>query len=585
MYQHIVVGVDGSQGAATAVDLAASIAGLRRGRVTLVSVVESVPRFVSARGEALRGESESRARLEEVQRTAILRLRRRGIVVDGLVREGDATEELARVVRAVAADLVALGCSSAGGSRTLGSTAALLAREAPCAVLLTPAQGGLPPARVVVGYDGSPASLQAIEVAAALATAFGARLVAATSQAADDDGSRSPLAALLGHATSAGTRSKVVLAGDPARGLLALAQSGGMQLLVIGSTGAAHPWSSDLGATADRIIHAAAVPVLVVRLPTVAETVGHVMRREVHTVTPETTVRQAAGMLLELGIKSLPVVAPDGRLLGIVTLGDLLRRAAVALRPSMVEGIPDAEMREYLERLATGDQTCRDVMTSDVVSVDPDAPVTDAISLVTKHHVKRLPVVSTDGRLVGIVSRDDLLRTLAGIAQTGDVALRRAVTGRVAADVMQRGFTTVRVDTGAEETARAVLGSSVGRVAVIDEHDRVVGVISTYDLVPLAAGHSLRKLLEAVANATGPRETFLAALRQRSAHLRASDLMRRSVVTVLPNTPLDEVLRLMMSRRLTRLLVADRSGHLVGVVDRTDVLRAIGPALLAADPV
>jgi CBS domain-containing protein len=584
MYQRIIVAVDGSPGAATATDLAATLAGLRGGRVTLVSVVESSPGFVSARGEMLRGASASRARFEDVQRAAILRLRRRGLSVDGLIRDGNAADEIARVVRAVSADLLVLGYSSSSASHALGSTASRLARAVSCAALLTPAQVRVPFSRIVIGFDGSPASVQAVETGTALATAFGARLAVAASRDVDDGAARGPLRSLFGRATAPGTRSRVPLEGDPARGLLHLALDSGSQLLVVGSTGIAHPWSGDLGATVDYLLRAAAVPVLVVRLPTVAETVGHVMRREVHTVAPDTTVRQAATMLLQLGIKSLPVVDPDGRPVGIVTLGDLLRRAGVSLRPSMVGGIGDSDVNEYLQRLTTGDRTCRDVMTSEVVTVHPDVPLVDAIWLVTRHHVKRLPVVDADGHVVGIVSRDDLLRTLAGMSQTGDVAARRAVTGRVAADAMQRDFSTVRATAGADETARAVLASSVGRVAVVDEQDRVVGVVSTHDLVPLAAAHSLRSLLEGIAAGPGPREAFLAAVRQRSAHLCASDLMRRDVVTVLPDSPLDAVLRQMMTRGLTRLLVADRSRHLVGVVDRTDVLRAVGPALSAADP-
>jgi CBS domain-containing protein len=577
MYRRIVVGLDASAPASAAADFAASIAALQQGRVTLVSVVESAPRFVSARGEAARGDRDARARLDEAQRSTILRLRRRGIAVDGLTRVGHPVEEILRVARALSADLVAIGRSSDGTPGVPGSDAARIVRTAPCSVLLAPPGAASAPARMLVGYDGSPASAHALELGAALATAFAARLVVATSDvAAEQPWSRpTPVERRAGAGTR---RASTVLHGDPVQALVAEVRRNDTQLLVLGSTGVGHPWSADLGATATRVIRDAPVAVLVVRLPTIAETVGQVMRRDVHSVTPDTTVRETTAMLLEQGIKSLPVVADDGRLLGIVTLGDLLRRAGVTLRPSMVAGIPEGGMAEYLEGLASRDRTVREIMTADPVTVGPDVPAAEALALLAHRHVKRLPIVE-DGRLVGIVSRADLLRALAGVSGRDDVSLRRAMTGRVAADVMQPGSATVQSGAPLGEAARAVLTSEVGRVAVVDDQDRLVGVISTRDLLPLTAGHSLRQLLDAMGPGIGPRDAFLASLGRRADRLLAADLMRHDVVTVAPGTALDEILRLMMSRGLKRLLVVDRGRHILGVVDRADIMRAIGPAV------
>jgi CBS domain-containing protein/nucleotide-binding universal stress UspA family protein len=578
VYQRIVVGVDGSRGAALAVDLAASLASLQRGRVTLVSVIESAQRFVSSRSEAARGERDARARLEEEQRSHILRLRRRGISVDGTVRQGDPREELLRVLRALSADLLVIGHSSDKAPGALGSDAARLARDAPCSVLIVPHGAAVPPGRIMVGYDGSPASAHALEIARSLSTAFGARLViAAAETAAAQPSSRS--SRLPGASEPGKLASLVPVTGDPAQGLLSAAGRNDAQLIVLGSTGIKHPWGRDLGATVGRVVRGARTPVLVVRLPTMAATVEQLMRREVQVVAADATVRDAATLLLERGIKSLPVVEADGRLVGIVTLGDLLRRAGVSLRPSMVGGIPEGGMRDYLEGLASRDRTCREIMSAQLVTVGPEAPAAEAVALLIRHHVKRLPVVDLEGRLVGIVSRVDLLRGLAGISEHDDVGLRRAITGRVASDVMQTGFSTVAASATIQATAETVLSSSVGRVAVVDEQERLVGVISTRDLLPLVAGHSFRELLDALGPGAGPREAFLSTLGQRSDSPRASDLMRRGVVSIPPDAPLDHVLQEMMSRGLKRLLVADRNHHLVGVVDRADIMRAIGPAL------
>ncbi|MDA8203625.1 MAG: CBS domain-containing protein [Chloroflexi bacterium] len=578
MYRRIVVGLDGSAAAASAADYAASLALLQHGRVTLVSVAESVARFVGSRNQAARGAREAVVRLEEAQRSAVLRTRRRGVEVEAVVRRGVPREELLRAVETFSADLLVVGRSTGQSGGGLGSDAAHLSRDASCSVLLIPEAASVPPARMVIGYDGSPAAAQALEVGRSVATAYGARLiVAVAAQAASEPWSRS--AGLPAAGTTQRRISVVELRGEPAPAILEEARRDDVQLIVLGSTGVRHPWGRDLGGTAARVARDARVCVLIVRLPTIARTVSELMRRDVETVSPDTKVRDSTALLLERGIKSLPVIDADGRVVGIVTLGDLLRRAGVSMRPSFVGGIAEGGMAEYLGGLGSRDRTVREIMSHQVVTIEPERPATEAVALLGKHRVKRLPVVAADGRLIGIVSRADLLRGVTGIVEHDDVTMRRAITGTIAADIMQHAVPTVSTGASLEEAARAVLTSSVGRVAVVDDQERVAGVISTRDLLPLATGHSFRQLLDALGPAAAPRESFLASLGRRADGARAMDLMRRNVITVPPDASLDHVLRVMMTRGLKRLLVADSSRRLVGAVDRADIMRCIAPAL------
>jgi CBS domain-containing protein len=126
------------------------------------------------------------------------------------------------------------------------------------------------------------------------------------------------------------------------------------------------------------------------------------MTSDVVTVAPDVPTRHAAELLAAHGFAALPVVAPDGRLLGIVTEADVLRQRMP----------PTAS-------LASGDKTAptglgllvREVMTDEVRSVEGSTHVSDLACLFVDHHLRSLPVVERD-RLVGIVSRRDLLRTL-----------------------------------------------------------------------------------------------------------------------------------------------------------------------------
>jgi CBS domain-containing protein len=137
------------------------------------------------------------------------------------------------------------------------------------------------------------------------------------------------------------------------------------------------------------------------------------MTKEVVTVPGKMPVSSLARLLAERGISAVPVTDPEGRLLGIVTEADLLRRLAGAGDPPVrwLRGIfrsPDRQAQQYAR---THGMQAQDIMTTTVVTVGPDTSAEHCAQLMEQHHIKRLPVLS-DGHLVGIVSRADLLAEL-----------------------------------------------------------------------------------------------------------------------------------------------------------------------------
>ena len=139
-----------------------------------------------------------------------------------------------------------------------------------------------------------------------------------------------------------------------------------------------------------------------------------VMTTTVVTVQPKTGVREIARLLVSHRISAVPVVDVDQKVLGIVSEGDLMRRAEIDTggRPSgWLETIfpTHGEAKEYIK---THGRKAGDVMSRHVISVTEDTPLHEIVDLFEKHHIKRVPVVR-DGRLVGIVSRADLLHGLA----------------------------------------------------------------------------------------------------------------------------------------------------------------------------
>jgi CBS domain-containing protein len=137
-----------------------------------------------------------------------------------------------------------------------------------------------------------------------------------------------------------------------------------------------------------------------------------IMITKVVTVQPGTTVREIANLMVDHRISGLPVVDESGRLVGIVTDGDLYRRAELGTdkrRRSWLEMFSSStEAQDYVE--AHG-RTARDVMTADVVAVAPGTSLRQIADLFETRRIRRVPVV-VDGRVVGIVSRANLVQAL-----------------------------------------------------------------------------------------------------------------------------------------------------------------------------
>jgi CBS domain-containing protein len=129
------------------------------------------------------------------------------------------------------------------------------------------------------------------------------------------------------------------------------------------------------------------------------------MTRDVMTIARDSLVKRAAEMMAERGFAALPVVDPDGTLVGIVTEADVLRDRLP----------PDPRLHMLRDESGTGPvppELVRDVMTSAVRTVEASADIADVARLFVDQHLRSVPVLE-HGRTVGIVSRRDLLRTLA----------------------------------------------------------------------------------------------------------------------------------------------------------------------------
>jgi CBS domain-containing protein len=153
--------------------------------------------------------------------------------------------------------------------------------------------------------------------------------------------------------------------------------------------------------------------------------VKDIMTRRVITVGPDEAIMKAARLMLQNHISGLPVIDLNGELIGIVTEGDFLRRGELGTqrrRPKWLEFIvgPGRLAEEYVH--ASG-RKVDEVMTTDPVTVGENDTLEKVVELMERRHVKRLPV-TRDGRVVGIVSRSNLMHALASFARDGEVQVR-----------------------------------------------------------------------------------------------------------------------------------------------------------------
>ena len=136
--------------------------------------------------------------------------------------------------------------------------------------------------------------------------------------------------------------------------------------------------------------------------------VSDVMTRNVVTVTTRTPLKEVARQLVRRRVSGLPVVDDDGSVIGVVSEGDILvkERDRGPGRGSLLDHLFEGDGAGLKHEA----RDAGDAMTSPAVTIRPDRTVAEAAAMMLDRCVNRLPVVNRDGRLVGIVTRADLVR-------------------------------------------------------------------------------------------------------------------------------------------------------------------------------
>jgi CBS-domain-containing membrane protein len=178
--------------------------------------------------------------------------------------------------------------------------------------------------------------------------------------------------------------------------------------------------------------------------------VGDVMTTDVAAVGVDTGYKEIADLLVARSVSAVPVVDAQRRVIGVVSEADLLAKLQLA---EPTRGHPLLSRRRGDAAKAAGD-TAAELMTSPAATIRSAATVSRAARLMEAAHVKRLPVVDDDGRLIGVVSRRDLVRLYA----QPDETIRDCVRDVLRALWVDLSTIEVRVDDGI-----VTLGGTVDR--------------------------------------------------------------------------------------------------------------------------
>ena len=143
-----------------------------------------------------------------------------------------------------------------------------------------------------------------------------------------------------------------------------------------------------------------------------------IMTRPVITVTPETKIVDAANTMLQKHVSGLPVVDAAGKLVGIVSEGDFIRRSEIGTqrkRGRFLKFIlgPGKAATDFVQEHG---RKVAEIMTPEPLTITEDATLEQIVQLMEKNNIKRLPVTRGD-KIVGIVSRSNLLQAVASLAR------------------------------------------------------------------------------------------------------------------------------------------------------------------------
>jgi CBS domain-containing protein len=298
--------------------------------------------------------------------------------------------------------------------------------------------------------------------------------------------------------------------------------------------------------------------------------VRDVMTSAVRSVSLSSPLSEAAKLLLSSVFSGLPVVDDKNRPVGVITQGDLIEKGGLPLRLGLLAEFDSGQVETILEKMAS--KKASEAMTASPVVIRADRLLMEAVDTMLGKGVKRLPVVDPDGRLVGMLSRLDIFRTVMREAPDwNSFRAQKIEVGQLkrVKDILRRDAYSVSPQTAVNKVMRMIDRNDIQRVAVVDEDGKLLGLISDRDLLRYFKQEKsgFQVLLDRI------KRPFKPGSPEGADEASAANVMNADLITVHEDMRIEEALGLMTEKALKRLPVIDHEGRFKGMISRDSLLR------------
>ena len=453
--------------------------------------------------------------------------------------------------------------------------------------------------RILVVIDGSESSREAAHVALEVATLLQAKLDILSVEAATPGTLPTHQESIARHletvdyfnhlqtpvrqqAEQRGIQTRaVVLSGSEGQVILDYSKEQHCDLILLGATGHEHHWPPTPSGTAHKVVNEALCSVMLVPPSALRLPVRQIMATEVVRVTPQTPLAEVVSHLIEGGIKLLPVVNHEQRVLGVITLGYLLTHNNVFRRLDFQQITSTQQVGHYIRSLFTAEKSAGEIMNRHPLVVKDEDMIEAAALRMISQQITRVPVVNGKGKLVGMLDQASLLHyytdfptDLKTVPPKESVQLGSHL--QVVGGIPLSQVPIIALDTQLAEVLHQVQETPLRRVIVVDSAGKAVGVIADSDILAargLATRHNPLMALAGRLSLGIPEELF--HRRSSTGPLVAREVMRPHLYAVTPATPVTEAIHLMLAHQIKRLVVVDEGGKPLGLVERQPLLRSL----------
>lgn len=306
-------------------------------------------------------------------------------------------------------------------------------------------------------------------------------------------------------------------------------------------------------------------------------TVQQIMETALTTAPPTASAQEVIQLLLPARFRVLPIVDEQQRLLGIISTGDLIRTNVLPVRRSALRTAQELDASPPTSRQTLQAQ---DIMNRQVQTITPTSSLKAAAQQMLTTGRRQLPVLAEDGRLLGMITRSDILLAtvtsplMSETIQSEQQPAQPISGSPLESSVMAIAATTcptvfTRDSTGA--VIDALVRSPLRRVFVLDEQRHLVGIIADIDVLTQIQAESRSRFLRWLASWTRGRPESAS----QKFGPRADTLMNSSLVTIPETATIREAIERLLHAHHTVIPVIDADRHLKGYVERSHALRLI----------